>query len=118
MGQYNNCKRGKGFTDYCEFLRDRITELRLKKGIKSERELSRQLGKNELYIQHIVSGKQNVGLVSFFEICDYFKITPQEFFDPKLHNPDLVKEAMNVIKELPDEDIQQLTDFAKKLKKN
>ena len=100
---------------YLEFVRERITELRIIKGIKSERELSRRLGKNELYIQHITSGKQNAGLSSFFDICDFFNITPQEFFDPDLHNPDLVKEATRAIKKLSDEDIQQLILLANKL---
>lgn len=104
--------------EYLDFVRKRITELRMAKGIKSERELSRCLGKNELYIQHITTGKQNVGLISFFEICDYFEITPQEFFDPNLHNPSLVKEAINAIENLPDDDIRQLMELAKKLGRN
>lgn len=101
--------------DYLKYFRARITELRIAKGIKSERELSRRLGKNELYIQHITSGKQNAGLSSFFDICDFFNITPEEFFDPDLHNPDLVKEAIRAIEKLPDEDIRQLILLANKL---
>ncbi len=103
--------------EYLVFVRERITELRLAKGIKSERELSRRLGKNELYIQHITSGKQNVGLTSFFDICAFFDITPQEFFDPDLHNPGLVKETMKEIEKLPDDDIRQLKELARKLNK-
>ena len=104
--------------EYLAFVRERITELRLAKGIKSERELSRRLGKNELYIQHITSGKQNVGLTSFFDICAFFDITPQEFFDSDLHNPGLVKETMKEIEKLPDDDIRQLMELAKKLNKS
>ncbi|MCI8554632.1 MAG: helix-turn-helix transcriptional regulator [Clostridiales bacterium] len=101
--------------EYLDFVRKRITELRLAKGIPSERELSRRLGKNELYIQHILSGKHNIGLSSFFDLCAYFEISPQEFFDPNLHNPTLVKEALAVIERLPDDDIRQLMELAKKL---
>ena len=38
-----------------DFIRRRITELRLKRGI-SEYKMSRDLGNNGGYIQHIVSG--------------------------------------------------------------
>lgn len=72
---------------------------------------------NELYIQHITSGKQNVGLISLFEICEYFDVSPQEFFDRDLHNPDLLKEAMMAIEKLPDDDIRYLTELARKLYK-
>ena len=110
-------QEGGRCVEYLVFVRERITELRLAKGIKSERELSRRLGKNELYIQHITSGKQNVGLTSFFDICAFFDITPQEFFDPDLHNPGLVKETMKEIEKLPDDDIRQLKELARKLNK-
>ena len=79
--------------EYMQFMRERITELRLAKGIRSERELSRRLGKNEQYIQHITSGRQNMGWDAFFELCRYFDITPQEFFDPDLHHPDRIREG-------------------------
>ncbi len=101
--------------EYMQFMRERITELRLAKGIRSERELSRRLGKNEQYIQHITSGRQNMGWDAFFELCRYFDITPQEFFDPDLHCPDRIREAVRAMEKLPEEDIRQLTDIAKKL---
>ena len=63
--------------EYLVFVRERITELRLAKGIKSERELSRRLGKNELYIQHITSGKQNVGLTSFLIFVRFLTLRPK-----------------------------------------
>lgn len=50
--------------DYAQFVRNRITSLRLEKGI-SEYQLSYELGKCKTYIQAISSGKS---LPSFDEI--------------------------------------------------
>ena len=44
-----------------EFIRNRITELRLKKGV-SEYQMSMELGQNRSYIQAISSGRSIVGL--------------------------------------------------------
>ena len=41
-----------------DFIRHRITELRMKKGV-SESRMSSDLGHNKNYIQHITSGKSN-----------------------------------------------------------
>ena len=29
----------------------------------------------------------------FFRICSYFEITPEEFLDPNLHSPDIIKDT-------------------------
>lgn len=71
---------------YSKFVIDRITQLRLKKNI-SERELSFSLGKTGNYINQITSGKSLPRMESFFDICDYFEITPFEFFYPNMKNP-------------------------------
>ena len=59
---------------------ERITQLRLKKNI-SEYQLSLGLGKSKSYIQNITSGKALPSMDGFFDICDYFNITANEFFD-------------------------------------
>lgn len=102
--------------DYVEFVRKRIDELRLSQG-HSERELSLRLGKGENYIHAISSKRAKPGLSALFEICEYFQISPAEFFDPDLHNPHMVKEAMAAIQELQDEDIVRLKDLADRLPK-
>lgn len=102
--------------DYVEYVRQRIDELRLLQG-HSEREMSLRLGKGEDYIHAISSKRAKPGLSAFFEICEYFHISPAEFFDPGLHNPDMVKEAMAAIQELHDEDILRLKEIADRLPK-
>jgi transcriptional regulator with XRE-family HTH domain len=60
--------------------RDRLVNLRLSKNC-SARKLSLMLGKSDNYIQEIESGKNMPPMPVFFEICDYFEITPSQFFD-------------------------------------
>ena len=66
--------------DYAAFLRQRITELRMKINV-SEYQMSLELGQNKNYIQGISSGKALPSMAQFFNICDYFNVTPMEFFD-------------------------------------
>ena len=59
-----------------EFIRNRITELRLKKGA-SEYQMSLALGQNRSYIQGISSGRSLPSMAQFLKICDYFEISPE-----------------------------------------
>lgn len=90
-----------------EFFRKRLTELRKAKGV-SERKMSLDLGKAHTFMQNISSGKTLPMLVNFFEICDYFGITPAEFFDPELKNPSISKALYKDLLKLckSDEDIE------------
>ena len=63
-----------------QFVRDRITQLRISRGL-SEYQLSYELGHSRGYINNISSGKSLPSMSEFFAICDYFDITPCEFFD-------------------------------------
>ncbi|MBQ9198986.1 MAG: helix-turn-helix transcriptional regulator [Lachnospiraceae bacterium] len=86
------------------FVRNRITQLRLNKGI-SEYQLSYDLGHSRGYINNISSGKSLPSLSEFFYICDYFDITPKEFFDTEHKTPELVSKAISEINKLDDDDI-------------
>ncbi len=82
---------------YEDFVRERITQLRLKKGV-SEYQMSYDLGHSRRYVYNISSGKALPPLKEFFGICDYFGITPQKFFDECTPNPELVQKALEGIK--------------------
>jgi len=58
---------------YDKFVRDRITQLRLQKGV-SEYQMSYDLGHSRGYIYNISSGKSLPPMMEFFAICDYFEI--------------------------------------------
>ena len=61
---------------------DRITELRMKRDI-SEYRLSHDLGMSKSYIGTITSGLAFPSIPMFLEICDYFDVSPAEFFAPE-----------------------------------
>lgn len=66
--------------DYASYIRNRITELRIQKDV-SEYRMSLDLGQNRNYIQGITSGKALPSMAQFLNICEYFGITPMQFFD-------------------------------------
>jgi transcriptional regulator with XRE-family HTH domain len=82
-----------------EFVRERITQLRLEKGI-SEYKMSYDLGHSRGYINNISSGKSLPSMTEFFAICEYFGITPVEFFDNKVKSPKLLSQALEGLERL------------------
>ena len=66
-----------------QFVRDRITQLRLKKGV-SEYQMSYDLGHSRSYVYNISSGKSLPPIAEFLQICNYFDITPSQFFDQSI----------------------------------
>ncbi len=97
-----------------DFIRNRITELRLKKNI-SEYQMSLDLGQNRSYIQAISSGRAMPSMIQFLKICDYFEITPLEFFDSDAVNPQLLRKAVNGMKRLSDDDLMLLIGLIHRL---
>lgn len=87
------------------FVRNRITELRLEADI-SEHQLSLELGRSKSYIQSISSGRTSPSLSALFEICNYFNITPLEFFDSEIDNPELMHNIIANLKLLSNDDLE------------
>ena len=99
-----------------DFFRNRITQLRINKGL-SEYQLSYDLGHSRGYINNISSGKSLPSMSEFFSICEYFNITPLEFFDAKHSNPELLAKAIDEIHSLDDEDMLLILTLIKRIKK-
>lgn len=99
-----------------DFVRTRITQLRLNKGL-SEYQLSYDLGHSRGYINNITSGKSLPSMSEFFSICNYFQITPIEFFDSEHSNPELLNKAIEEIHSLNDEDMLLILTLIKRIKK-
>ena len=89
---------------YEDFVRERITQLRLKKSV-SEYQMSYDLGHSRGYVYNISSGKALPPLREFFAICDYFEITPHQFFDDSTQNPELIQRAVEGMKKLNENDM-------------
>ena len=88
-----------------EFIRERITQLRLQKDV-SEYKMSYDLGHSRGYINNISSGKTLPSMTEFFAICDYFEISPAEFFDAKTANPKLSRNVLDLLEQLDERDLE------------
>lgn len=97
-----------------DFIRKRITQLRVQKNV-SEYKMSFDLGHSKSYIQSISSGRALPSLPELLYICDYFGITPAEFFKEDEENVLAVKKLNETVKNLNKEDIELLTKFAERL---
>ena len=97
-----------------KFIADRITELRLKKNV-SEYRMSLDLGHSNSYIRSITSGKALPSMTEFLYICEYFGITPKEFFDDGMKNPEQVGKLYSLSKNMSDDDLAVLVNMAERL---
>ena len=100
---------------YEGFVRDRITQLRLKKDV-SEYQMSYELGHSRGYVYNISSGKALPPLKEFFAICDYFGLTPAEFFDTDTKYPELIGKAAEGMRQLSERDLLILLNLIERLK--
>lgn len=99
-----------------EYVQERITQLRLRKGI-SEYKMSYDLGHSRGYINNISSGKTLPSMTEFLAICDYFEITPQQFFDTSTQNPELIQKAVEGMKKLNEDDLLMLLGIINRMLK-
>lgn len=102
--------------DY-DFIRQRITELRIKKGV-SEYQMSLDLGHSRSYLQNISSGRSLPSLTEFLYICEYLNVTPKAFFDESEAEPILIQKALDGMRTLSDKDLLTLIGLIDRLKEN
>lgn len=107
-------KRGESMDN--NFIRDRITQLRMIKGV-SEYRMSYDLGHSRSYIYNISSGKSLPPMNEFLAICDYFEITPAQFFSENVENPKTLLEFEKGFAKLNDADAQIVLDLINRLNK-
>lgn len=100
-----------------KFIRDRITQLRLQKGV-SEYKMSYDLGHSRSYIYNITAGKSLPPMAEFLQICDYFEITPSQFFNDTSENPALLQTAIEELKKLNDDDLMLIISNIRRLTKD
>ena len=96
------------------FVRKRIGELRIKKGV-SENKMSLELGRNGSYISNLSYQNQCPSMESLTEICKYFNITLSQFFDSQNKNPLLINKIIDECKNLSDEDLTAVYHIVKRM---
>ena len=97
---------------YENIVAKRVRMLRKQKGV-SAHSMSLDIGQNIGYISTIEKGKSLPSMSGFFYICEYFGITPQEFFDDNVENPTFLKDIIDDLKRL---DAMQLETIATLIK--
>ena len=97
-----------------QFIRERISILRTKKNV-SEYRMSTDLGHSKSYIQSISSGRSLPSMSEFLYICEYLGVTPKEFFDDSINEPQLVQQLYELARSMSDENLKMLINLAKKL---
>ena len=101
---------------YESFVRERITQLRMQKGV-SEYQMSYDLGHSRGYINNISSGKTLPSMTEFLAICEYFEITPADFFRQDAPKPGLLRESISLLEQLNEADLRLTADNLRRLLK-
>lgn len=92
----------------------RLATLRTKNGV-SARDMNLSIGQNPGYINNIESGKSSPSLAGIFYICEYLGITPSEFFDIDVENPEKLKGIIEDLKRLNDKQLDTIATLVKDL---
>lgn len=102
---------------YEEFTQERIAQLRNKKDVTA-RDMSLSIGQNGSYINRIENKKTLPSMQVFFYICEYFGITPQEFFDDGNDNPEQLKDLIAKLKKLDTKALTHISGIADEILAN
>ena len=109
---------------YEDFVPERLAKLRMQKGV-SARDMSLSLGQANNYINNVenknnyinnVENKKTLpSMQSFFYICEYLGVTPQEFFDEGNPNPTALNEFIAEAKKLDSKTMSYILGIMKEL---
>ncbi len=97
-------------THYEDFIRQRITELRIEKDV-SEHRMSLDMDKSGSYIRSITSGAALPSLKELFNIISYFEITPAAFFAPLEDSESKYHKVCTRLQNLDDDDLDKVNSF-------
>lgn len=77
--------------------------------------MSTELGHSKSYMQSISSGRAAPSLSEFLYICEYLGVTPKEFFDVCVEEPQLVQKLYSLTRCMPEADLKVLISTAERL---
>lgn len=87
------------WVEYDDFFAERIASLRRQKNV-SAREMSLAIGQNGSYINRIENKQALPSMQGFFYICEYFNISPGEFFNFNTTFPARINDAIAELQKL------------------
>jgi len=100
--------------EFEEKFAERLSQLRLAKGV-SARDMSLSIGQSAGYINNIENKNNLPSMSAFFYICEYLEISPQDFFDFDNKNPEKINEIVGYLKQVDDEQLNNLINIVKGL---
>lgn len=100
--------------DYIDWFYKRLTELRMEKGV-SARDMSLSLGQSESYINKIENRRTLPSFNGFIYICEYFRLTPEEFFNQNSASPVKTRELMCELEKLTPAQTEHILQIVKDL---
>ena len=100
--------------EFEEKFAERLSQLRLAKGV-SARDMSLSIGQSAGYINNIENKNNLPSMSAFFYICEYLEISPQDFFDFDNRNPEKLNEIVRYLKQVDDEQLNNLIGVVKGL---
>lgn len=98
-----------------ELFYKRLVELRIAKNV-SARDMSLSLGQSPNYMNNIENRRSFPSMQVFFYICDYFDISPMEFFDFEAKSPTKSKELACKMKSLNKEQLSLIENLINQMK--
>lgn len=105
------------YQDYLDFFSQRLDKLRKAKGVSAQ-EMSLSIGQCRSYIGALERKHSLPSMSVFFQLCDYLKITPKDFFNEEVEFPAIYCELLDNLKGLDEEQLTSMNSIAKGLKKN
>jgi transcriptional regulator with XRE-family HTH domain len=98
------------------FVYERISQLRMNNNV-SARDLSLSIGQGAGYIHAIESKKSLPSMRGLFYICEYFNITPKDFFDADSNAPEKLNKLITDLKSLTPEQLENISRIVNDIKK-
>lgn len=89
-----------------------LEKFRQRKAV-SMREMSLSIGQSPGYVAKLLNGHNNPKMITFYWICDYFQLTPSEFFDDQKENPALIRQLLNDMQKLNEEQLLHISAIVK-----
>lgn len=98
--------------DYIEWFSGRLAALRMQRGV-SARDMSLSLGQSESYINKIENRRTLPSFQGFLYICEYFGLTPQEFFDDRSAAPEKTRSLLRELEGLTPEQTEHVMQIVR-----
>ena len=96
---------------YEDFIRERIVKLRMERDV-SAREMSLSMGQRASYVNNIENRRARPSLTGLFYICEYFGITPWEFFEEGNEYPQKLRAIVDSLKNLDERNLAIVAQIA------